>query len=314
MDCSPRLLVRTAHLLLLAAFVAVLLLFRSGVAAVRPPILAGIGALLIILYAVDATASARRRAYGSVLALCGALVIFGGGMANWLFSLQGYVILTEVDALPLQAAGHLQGFDAGPLSNPGELAAMIQLEKVDLVAAGDGFIPTSHLRVRRDGDVTRLTIAPGQGAELQSLRLRQGVFGFAPRIVVVKADRLLSDKVIPFTTRRTDGKGTRFYGGLTIPEERLEIRAVVDLSGLDDHMRGHPKLAVVVDREGKEIGRGELLPGHYAELRDGYRIGFTALKKWSEIDISRRNYPEPMLAGAALIVLGGIVGIVRRLR
>ena len=80
----------------------------------------------------------------------------------------------------------------------------------------------------------------------------------------------------------------------------------VDLATLDAAMKGHATLVLSVRREGAAIGRGKLLPGHFADLEQGYRLGFAGLQKWSEVDVSRRTYGSAVLAGAAL-ALGGVV-------
>ena len=71
-------------------------------------------------------------------------------------------------------------------------------------------------------------------------------------------------------------------------------------------MRGHATLVLAVTREGVAIGRGKLLPGHFANLEQGYRVGFAGLQKWSEVDVSRRTYGSAVLAGTVL-ALGGAV-------
>ena len=47
----------------------------------------------------------------------------------------------------------------------------------------------------------------------------------------------------------------------------------------------------------------------FADLDGGYRVGFSGLKNWAEIDISRRNYPGPILWGGAMALAGAVVWI-----
>lgn len=301
-------MLRGAHLLLLALFVATLLAFRAGVVPVRPAALAAICGALVLLYAIELGKAIRRRRVGTSFIFLGAIAIFAGGLANWLFSLQGYVILSEVDAVPLAATAHLSDFDAGPLSNVREMTAMLQLEKVVLEPAAGGFRPVSKIRLARaDGHVRPLELAHDRAASDGTIRFHQGMFGFSPRIVIVKGDKTLFDNVVPFTTASCAPGVVAFNGAFDVAAQQLSFRGGIDLQDLDARMKGHPRLGFELTHAGKLLGRGELLPGHFADLPDGYRLGFAGMKRWSEIDISRRNYPEPMIAGALLIVTGVVV-------
>ena len=100
--------------------------------------------------------------------------------------------------------------------------------------------------------------------------------------------------------------GISFVGSFTIDKESLAVDGSVGLGTLDAGMRGHATLVLAVMHEGAAIGRGKLLPGHFADLERGYRVGFAGLEKWSEVDVSRRTYGGAVLAGAAL-ALGGAV-------
>ncbi len=71
-------------------------------------------------------------------------------------------------------------------------------------------------------------------------------------------------------------------------------------------MRGHATLRLSVRRDGEMLGQGSLLPGHFADLARGYRIGFVSLKKWTEVDVSRRHYGRAVLAGSALALVGAV--------
>ncbi len=81
----------------------------------------------------------------------------------------------------------------------------------------------------------------------------------------------------------------------------------MDLASLDEAMHGHATLVPEVRKKGELLGRGNLLPGHFAAIGEGYQIGFIGLEKWSEIDIVRRNYASLVLAGAIVALLGAIL-------
>ncbi len=96
--------------------------------------------------------------------------------------------------------------------------------------------------------------------------------------------------------------------------EGLEVEGTVDLASLDEAMRGHATLVLALRRQGALIGRGDLLPGHFAPLEDGYRVGFTDLERWSGIGIARRDYSKVVLVGAAVALLGTLVWLAARWR
>ena len=108
-------------------------------------------------------------------------------------------------------------------------------------------------------------------------------------------------------TQLQGGTGISFEQSFTVAEHGLEVRGTVLLESLDEAMRGHPTLALELKHEGEVVGAGTLLPGHFADLEGGYRLGFAGMKMWQEIDISRRNYPEPMLIGAVIAALGALL-------
>ena len=258
----------------------------------------------------------RGRALTTLLLVVGCLVLLGAGAANWVFSLQGFVILREGEQVPLYHGTHLEQFQQGPLSRIEEMDLMLGLEKLEVVAAGDGFFfPRSHLVARRDeGEPISMSVDPRTAASMGSLRFYQGAFGFAPRIVILRDGETLLDKVVPFRSRREGPAGIRFEERFTVSREALVVDGRIDLASLDEGMRGHATLELVVLREGRPLGRGELLPGHFAEIDQGYRIGFTGLERWSEIDISHRNYRQVGRVGMALAVLGAILWPVARWR
>ena len=94
----------------------------------------------------------------------------------------------------------------------------------------------------------------------------------------------------------------------------LAVRGTVSLDSLDEALRGHPTLELEVQRAGELLGRGPLRPGHFAELDDGFRIGFVALSYWSEIDLSRRTYSGVLRAGGWMALAGLVAWPLTRLR
>ena len=110
--------------------------------------------------------------------------------------------------------------------------------------------------------------------------------------------------VVPFTTERSGASGISFAGRFTVEEESLEVDGQVDLASLDDGMRGHASVLLSVRREGDLLGRGRLLPGEFADIGQGYRIGYAGLEQWSEIVISRSNYGRWVIAGAIVALVG----------
>ena len=303
--------------LLLLVAVADLIGLKSGSVAHAPWVLAGlVGAvvvsLLLRLLAVSWSLRTRRRkpgpAIGEGLLVVGVLVALVAGTANWTLGLQGFVVLNEGEAVPLHGGSHLQQFDGGPLARMDEMNVVLTLEELKLLPAGDGFFyPESHLLVQRgSGSPQRVSIGPGTTGSAGPLRFHQGAFGFAPRIVILRNGKTVFDQVVPFTTQRSGPAGISFVGSFTIEKESLAVEGSVDLATLDAAMKGHATLVLSVRREGTAIGRGKLLPGHFADLEQGYRVGFAGLEKWSEVDVSRRTYGSAVLAGAAL-ALGGAV-------
>jgi len=311
--------VKRLHLALAATLVLAVadwLGLKRGWIGHRPWVLAALVGVLLLLLVAEAWSISRelkRRGIGRIrgvselTVVAGLLLASGGGMVNWLLSLQGYVILTESERIELAEGAQLQEFEAGPLSDLEEMAVLLELSELKLLPQGDGFFPESRLVcARRDQSPLALAVRPGQNALCGSLILHQGAFGFAPRIVIVRGETVVFDRVVPYLTRRDGTSGIAFEGDFTLASEGLHVRGAVDLESLDARMRGHARLRLEVSREERLIGRGDLQPGHFAEIEDGYRIGFAGLEKWSEIDVSRRNYGRWVLAGATLALIGAI--------
>jgi hypothetical protein len=297
-----------------AGSIAVLVAMRRGVIPSNPGAFASLSAVVLSAALMCLIVAIWRRAVPAVLFSLGLLLIYGGGMANFLFSLQGYTILAELDSVRLANGRELQQFEAGPLSNVAEMDLTLQLEKVELLRSGDGFVPVSRVRVIRKGRPANVvTLSSHEGATDGTLRFSQGAFGFAPRIVVTRDGEAVFDRYVPFTTRRAGGGGVSFEETFLIGAEKMTVRGALDLASLDDDLRGHARLGVFVSREGRELGRGELTMGHFGQLSDGSHIGYAGIRRWVEIDISRRNYREPVIAGAALVVLSALaVPFIRR--
>jgi hypothetical protein len=254
---------------------------------------------------------------GRILILCGLVVMFGSGMVNWLWSLQGYVVLREGDAVPLHGGSHTRAFEAGPMSNMSALDLTLQLEELRLVPTPEGGLyPQSRIRVKgADGKVTVLDLGPRQVAPYGSLIFYQGAFGFAPRIVIARGSETVFDEVVPFMTQIHDrGSYLSFEEAFVVEREGLEVWGGVDLSSLDEALRGHAMLAVSVRRGEQPLGQGRLSLGHFAEIGDDYRVGFSGLERWSEIDFSRRSYRRQVQGGLGLLLLGMVVSVVNRTR
>lgn len=287
-----------------AVSIVVLVAMRIGVIPSSPRLFAAAAAGVLLLAAIALLAALRKRSLPAALFAAGLLLVYGGGMANYLFSLQGYTILTEFEAIRLADGKALQAFDAGPLSNVREMELTLQLEQLALIAAGDGFIPQSRIRLVRKGTPAHVVdVSQNRGATDGTLRFVQGAFGFAPRIVVTRNGETVFDRYIPFTTSRVGIDGVSFSETFEIGSERMTVSGAIDLGALDPAMQGHARIGLAVSRDGRPLGRGELSMGHFAKLADGTYIGYAGLKRWSEIDISRRNYPQPIFAGGALLVL-----------
>lgn len=256
----------------------------------------------------------RVRAVAAIVGSVGIVVALLAGTANWSLSLQGFAILNEGESVALHGGTALQQFDAGPLARVEEMGLHLVLEEVKLVPAGpDGFFPESRLLVWREHQEPRqISVTPRVPAAHETLWFFQGAFGFAPRIVIVKKDEgeseeTVFDQLVPFTTERRGPAGISFNGLFMLEAERLLVEGIVDLATLDEGMRGHATLHLAVSREGETLGSGKLLPGHFAEIGEGYRIGFAGLEQWSEIVISRRNYGRLVLAGGIVALLGGML-------
>jgi hypothetical protein len=189
------------------------------------------------------------------------------------------------------------------------LKLVLALDELELDPAGEGgFLPRSRLRLWREGeDVRRHELRPSASVSAGSLRLLQGAFGFAPRIVILRDEETLFDRVVPFRTERRGPTGVTFEGRFLLERESLDVAGVVSLASLDEGMRGHATLSLTVRRDDALIGRGSLLPGHFAEIEQGYRVGFAGLERWSEILVSRRNYRGFVLLGTSLALVGAIL-------
>ena len=305
--------------LCLAVSVVYFTAFKQGAVPANPlalALLAGstlVAALGVLGEAAWLTARGRLPrgvAAGRSLVALGLLAMGGAGLANWLLSLQGAMILTEGEARPLSQGSHLDEFVAGPLASPQALDIIVGLREVELISAGTGgaFVPRLELEVSAGHDDPRkLTVKTPGFASFGSLRFYGGAFGFAPHIVIQKDEQVVFDRQVPFTSRRHGPVGISFDGHFTLAAEDLEVQGSVLLDTLNERMQGHPTLGLTVLRAGAPLGRGTLKPGHFADLEDGYSIGFAGLKKWAEVDVTRRNYPEPIFAGMIALMAGAVV-------
>jgi hypothetical protein len=301
--------------LLLLAAVADWLALRTRLLSHPPWVLAVLAALLLLAllgsfgtaaWTLRAGWPAHALAGGARLVFLGGLLLaLGAGFVNWALGLQGFVVLHEGETIPLHRGSHLQHFDAGPLASLQEMDLVVTLVELELVPeGGDSFHPRSLLQVARAGEEPdRVEVSPRTAARSGPLRFYQGAFGFAPRIVITRGEETVFDRVVPFTTERHGESGVSFHGHLTVEKEGLELRGAVRLA---EGLRGHATLDAALTHDGTPLGRGTLEPGHFAELADGYRLGFVGLRKWSEIDVSRRHFGDLVRLGAGLALLGGV--------
>jgi len=295
---------------LAAADVACLLAIKRGWLVARPAALAAlvcVTALALCTCAVEAGVRAARgprriSALAAVLGATGLLAVGVGGLANWAFSLQGFVVVAERAPVRLAQTEALDAFAAGPLASRRELDLTLALARLELVGAGpEHFRAVSRLRVLdAAGEEVGISVDRGSAARFRTLVFHQGAFGFAPRIVVTQRDRPLLDEHVPFRTVREGSAGIAFVRDFEITKEKLLLRCALALDDLNEDMKGHPRLELSVEREGVPVGAGTLKPGEFADLADGYRVGFAGLRRWSEIDISRRTYDAPIRVGLAL--------------
>jgi hypothetical protein len=303
--------------ILLALSILDWVLLRRG-SAPNPPswlgVLVGVTVLVFVVRAVAVLVGALRRtrpplaSAGELLTVAGIVTALIAGSANWLLGLQGYVILHEREIARLRHGVDLQLFDAGPLASLDEMNLRIGLDAVELVATGDGgFYPKSIVQIDRDGARSRIEIDPHTAGSTGSLRFYQGAFGFAPRIAILRGEDLLFDRVVPFVSRLHRGGGITFTESFDVEAHDLRVEGAIDFDSLDEGFRGHASLRLSLYLDGEPLGRGTLLPGHFADLDEGFRVGFVDLKRWSEIDVSRRNYAEPVLGGGLAAVLGLLI-------
>jgi hypothetical protein len=302
-------------LLLLAA--ADLVALKTGRLGHRPEVLAVLFALAAAAFLVRWAQLARAvvnghgrgRGLGELLTVSGLLLTLAAGSANWLLGLQGYVILVEGESVALHGGGQLQEFNAGPMARLEEMGVTMTLAELELVATGEGrFYPASRITVATAGEPPiEHEVTPNTEAGHGALRFHQGAFGFAPRIAILQGDdpvREVFDRVVPFLTRRQGDSGIGFDGSFDLEAEGLRVEGMVDLASLDEGMRGHATLRLAVEKAGRPLGEGGILPGQFAAIDEGYRVGFVDLQRWSEIVVSRRNYGSLVFVGAGLALVG----------
>lgn len=309
---------RTATGIALVAVLVVagvdLALLRAGRAPHPLGVLGGVAATAVVLAVVRAAltvaAAARRRigplrAAADLLVMAGVALAIGGGVWNWARGFQGFVVLTEGDAVPL--GRHLRDFRAGPLADTRLLDGALKLVDVKFTKVeGALFSPESHLVLEREGEPEkRIVVSQGSAGAVGAVRFHQGAFGFSPRIVVEESGRTLLDEAVPFETRGDAEGAVVFEGQVAVPGRSISVEGRVSLAELDpEDLKGHPILHVNVVEDGKRKGPGELLLGHFVEVRPGLRVGLAGMSRWSEIDVAHRSYRSAMLAGAGLLAAG----------
>lgn len=305
----------TLEIIVIVALIGYWFAFKRDLIQPDPALFAQGAALLVCLNCLHAgliiTRILRRddpvaRGLVRFLVLLGSICIFGGGLFNWLRSLQGYLVLLEGDTVQLSQPNTLQERVCGLLARPEELAVSVRLEKLELIRQGGGdYFPLSRLFILDQARQSyRAELFPGHVLSVGPLRLHQGAFGFAPRIILLRGAETLLDQVVPFTTSSSRNDGLLFGGTVAVSQSEINIQGSLNFSGLDDRLRGHARLELSVTRGNELLGSGELLPGHFADIGAGFRVGFAGLSRWSEIDVARQNYRLIVVIGCALLLFG----------
>lgn len=306
---------------------AVIFAVRSGAMEARPWLVAAVGGVAA-LAAAGALACAVQRvmaergrraaaAGGEAAVMAGLLVVIGVGFANWLFEYRAFLLLTEGDRVTLGTERHLREVTTGPLGAVGSLSGTVELAKVELRPSSDGgFIPASRLLLATDAPARprEIVIAPGQPGRGSGAIFQQGAFGFVPRVIVQRQGKTLFDQPVQLESRRDDARGISFEASIPLQDQQAELKVAVDLSRLDERMKGHPVLGVALRRGEETIGAGELLPGHGATMKDGWQVGFGGMKMWSEIDLRRHDFHFAALLGLLTTAVGLCVWVVARWR
>lgn len=301
--------------LLLGVLVCVLALRRETLA-VRPDLLAAlVGALLAVAAAnvpfvladLRSGRIGRVRAGAAILFLAGALLAGGDGLHAWLSRVQGFVLLQEGEPALLASPARLAEFEAGPLAAREELGATAQLERLELHRAGGGALrPVSRVRIVDPvGRPSQVQIEGDAPARFGGLALRHGAFGVAPRITVTHGDLPVFDGPVPLTAGPERGGEVTFSGAVPVHAAGLlvtgSVTAAPDGDGPD------PQLRIRLADERDPLGEATLRVGDLAELAKGYRVRFSGLHRWSEIEVSRRPRPEPLCAGVLLALIGAAI-------
>jgi hypothetical protein len=305
---------RSSALILLATSAACLGAIRAGAVASRPAgltVLAALALLAAAAWAAAAVAGVRARpsrisAAAEALAAAGIVVALGTGAWNWATSIQGAILVPEKQPVRLWSADDVVDLEVGPLADRRELQLTLGLARLELRAAGaDGFRPVSHVKILDTaGEEVGVEVSRGAPGVHGALLLRQGAFGFAPRVIVARGQQALLDAYVPFRTVREGAEGISFTGEFAIAAEGLELTGAVTLDELGDDMKGHPRLELQATKDGRSLGAGRLSPGDVAVLGEGFSVAFGGLRRWSEIDFARRTHPLPLLSGAAAFALG----------
>lgn len=306
--------------------IAAIFAVRSGAMEARPWLIAAVGSVAALASAgafvcavrgiVDGRGG-RVAAAGEAAVMVGLLVIFGAGFANWLFDDRAFLLLTEGDRVPLGTERHLREATAGPLGGVGSLSGTVELAKVELRPSSDaGFIPVSRLLLASTAgtEEREVVIAPGQPGRGLGAIFQQGAFGFVPRIIVQQQGKTVFDQPVQLESRRGNSRGICFETNISLQDQGVELTVAVDLSRLDERMKGHPVLGVALRRGEETLGAGELLPGHGATMKDGWHVGFGGMKMWSEIDLRRHDFHPAVLLGLVATVVGLCVWLVARWR
>ncbi len=324
-DLADRLRIplRVAAACLLVGSAAYLVAVRRGyLGAAYVPLVALPAALLVvaaILLALASRAALRgpRRAASAAEAVtaASAMGVLAAGLHALATGFHGAVLVMERTPVNL-ASDDLAGLTAGPLSDRRERDVTVALARLQLAGVGpDGFRAVSKVQVLpAGGDEHGISLTQGKGARVGKLIFNQGVFGFAPRILVTQGGATLLDANVPFRTVRESAGELAFVEDFEVSSAGLVLHGAITLEDLNDDMKGHPRLQLAVERQGAPLGVGTLRPGEAVDLGD-LRIRFAGLQRWSEILFRRDRDTRPVVAlvvASAVGALGWAVAAWRR--
>ena len=169
----------------------------------------------------------------------------------------------------------------GPLARLEELRGRCASRSCRLAPAPRGFSPSHGRGAGRGGPSSAVTLTPGASASLGTLRLPQGAFGFAPRLVVLRDGRTDLDRTCR-SDRASGRRGTAFTATWTSHPRRPSPAKWT--SSARRAMRGHPTLGCAVRKGGTGDRPRRAAAGRVRRPGGGYRMGFAGCGV-GEIDV-----------------------------